>query len=82
MKVLILTCVILSSGHIWSSFGLEVSEETSKQLPNPSTTSVIENSETVAINPSEKIPKAEEKTIPAKRGPQQPGWGGLISGKH
>jgi len=80
MKVLILTCVILSSGHIWSSFGLEVSEETSKQLPNPSTTSVIENSETAAINPSEKIPKAEEKTIPAKRGPQQPGWGGLISG--
>ena len=57
MKVLILTCVILSSGHIWSSFGLEVLEETSKQLPNPSTTSVIENSETAAIN-SEKIPKA------------------------
>jgi len=81
MKGLIFACVILSSGHIWDSFGQEISplpQETSKQLPSPSTSSVIETSETAAIN-SEKIPKAEG-TIPARRGPQQPGWGGLISG--
>jgi len=81
MKGLIFACVILSSGHIWDSFGQEISpsqEKTSKQLlPSPSTSSVIETSETAAIN-SEKMPKAED--IPVRRGPQQPGWGGLISG--
>jgi len=79
MKGLIFAFVILSSGHIWDSFGQEISQETSKQLPNPiSTSSVIENSETTAIN-SEKMSKAEDSS-PAKRGPQQPGWGGLLSG--
>jgi hypothetical protein len=78
MKGLIFACVVLSSGHILDSFGQEISQETNKQLPSPSqTSSVIENSETAAIN-SEKIPEARE-TTPA-RGPQQPGWGGLLSG--
>lgn len=61
--------VIISSGHFQSCFGQQIQEEeesSSKQLTNP--TSVI-NEET------------EAESTPARQGPQNPGWGGLISGK-
>jgi hypothetical protein len=84
MKWLIVTCVLLSSGHIWDSFGLEVTaQENTKMLPSLSTSSVIEttSSEDAIINESEKIsPKIVEES-PARQGPQAPGWGGLLSGK-
>ena len=85
MKWLIVTCVLLSSGHIWDSFGLEVTaQENTKMLPSLSTSSVIEktSSEDAIINESEKIsPKIVEES-PARQGPQAPGWGGLLSGKN
>ena len=84
MKWLIVTCVLLSSGHIWDSFGLEVTaQENTKMLPSLSESSVIEktSSEDAIINESEKIsPKIVEES-PARQGPQAPGWGGLLSGK-
>ena len=84
MKWLIVTCVLLSSGHIWDSFGLEVTaQENTKMLPSLSTSSVIEktSSEDAIINESENIsPKIVEES-PARQGPQAPGWGGLLSGK-
>ena len=84
MKWLIVTCVLLSSGHIWDSFGLEVTaQENTKMLPSLSTSSVIEKTSTedAIINESEKIsPKIVEES-PARQGPQAPGWGGLLSGK-
>ena len=84
MKWLLVTCVLLSSGHIWDSFGLEVTaQENTKMLPSLSTSSVIEktSSEDAIINESEKIsPKIVEES-PARQGPQAPGWGGLLSGK-
>merc|ERR1719270_854116 len=81
MKWLIVACIILSSGHIWDSFGLEIStaQENTKQLPSPSTSSVIETSEDAIIN-TEKSPKVVEDSNPARQGPQPPGWGGLLSG--
>lgn len=68
--VLFSVSVIISSGHIQSSFGQEQIQQepssSSKQLTNP-TTSVINEQET--------------ESTPARQGPQSPGWGGLISGK-
>lgn len=64
MKWLIFLVVIISSGHIKSIFG---QEESSKQLPNP--TSVIEQE------------AKEEISTPARQGPPPPGFGGLLSGK-
>jgi len=76
MKWLIFACVILSSGHIWDSFGEEITPESSKQLPSPSSSSVIESEDAINSEQNQKV----EDTNPARQGPQPPGWGGLLSG--
>ena len=81
-RLTIVAIVIISSGHI-GILGQNISPQLSGDIRNKLTLPVTaENSQSSDETTSVIAKNNNEEESPARQGPQQPGWGGLISGKN
>ena len=81
-RLTIVAIVIISSGHI-GILGQNISPQLSGDIRNKLTLPVTaENSQSSDETTSVIAKNNNEEESPARQGPQQPGWGVLISGKN